>query len=272
MAAALRVVSVEKGHDPREFVLVVAGGAGPLHAGMIARELEIPLILIPRESSVFCAAGMLISDLRHDYVRTFTRDWGKIALDEVNQTLEAIEQEAQATLAQEGIPPERIRIEASLDIRYVGQFHEVEVSVPPRLTAADLKTAEESFHRVHDTLYGYSMPGAPLEMINLRLRASGLTDKPQFTPTPFVSADATPALKGTRQAVFAGEWSDTPVYDGMKFEHGFTVTGPALIEQVNTTILVPPGYRLVCDAYRNYVLHLAERRLEELLAELQKGK
>jgi N-methylhydantoinase A len=272
MAAALRVVSVEKGYDPREFALVVAGGAGPLHAGMIARELEIPLILVPRESSVFCAAGMLISDLQHDYVRTFTRDWGQISVDEINSTLATLEQEGRNNLAQEGIAAERMRIAASLDIRYVGQFHEVEVSAPARLTVEILREVEQQFHRSHDALYGYAMPGTPLEIINLRLQASGVTDKPSFEPVPFVGTDPSPARKGQRRAYFAGEWQETPVYDGLKCEHGFTMEGPALVEQPNTTILVPPSYRLVCDAYRNYVLHLAERKLDDLLAKLRQGR
>ena len=270
MAAALRVVSVEKGYDPREFVLVVAGGAGPLHAGMIALELEIPLILIPRASSVFCAAGMLISDLQHDYVRTFTCDWDAIALDEINQTLTKIAEEAQQTLATEGIPSDKIRINVALDVRYIGQFHEVEVTIPSRLSHAALEAAAVRFHDLHESLYGYAMPDAPLEMINLRIKALGLTDKPQFPQHPFVGEDSAAARKGQRQAFFSGQSYLVPVYDGMQFEHGFTVMGPALIDQSHTTVLVPPGYRLVCDAYRNYILHIRERKLEEVLEELKR--
>jgi N-methylhydantoinase A len=269
MAAALRVVSVEKGYDPREFVLVVAGGAGPLHAGMIARELEIPLILVPRESSVFCAAGMLISDLQHDYVRTFTREWQRPSPGEINHILAELAEEGKTNLRQEGVADERVRIEASFDVRYVGQFHEVEVSAPMQLTADDLTQVEQRFHQTHDALYGYALPGAPLELINLRLRAIGMTEKPHFESVPFVGSDPRAALKGRRPAFFAGEWHDTPVYDGLKCEHGFTISGPALVEQPNTTILVPPGYQLVCDAYRNYVMYVAERRLEELLESLK---
>ena len=112
------------------------------------------------------------------------------------------------------------------------------------------------------------MPEAPLEMINLRVRAVGLTEKPQFTRIIFVGEDPSVALKGERQAYFSGKPYNVPVYDGARFECGFIVTGPALIEQVNTTVLVPLGYRLVCDAYRNYAMHAAERRLDELLAKL----
>ncbi len=268
MAAALQGVSVERGYDPREFTLVVAGGAGPLHAGMIARELDIPLIVIPQESSVFCAAGMLISDLQHDYVRTFTQDWGDIVPDEINRSLREIEEHARATLASEGIPTEKIQIRATLDVRYVGQFHEVEVPLQPPLAASELEAAAVRFHHLHETLYGYAMPEAALEMINLRVRALGLTDKPRLTPRPLVDADPAVALKGRRQAYFSGTPYQVSVYAGDRFECGMALTGPALIEQSNTTVLVPPGYRLVCDAYRNYVMHPAERALDELLAAL----
>ncbi len=268
MAAALQGVSVERGYDPREFALVVAGGAGPLHAGMIARELDIPLILIPQESSVFCAAGMLISDLQHDYVQTFTREWDALVLDEINRTLREIEEHARATLASEGIPADKIQIRAAFDVRYIGQFHEVEVPVRSSLSESDLDATAVRFHNLHETLYGYAMPGAPLEMINLRVKALGLTDKPRLTPRPFVGKDPALAFKGKRRAYFSGTPHKVSVYNGDKFDCGMALTGPALIEQSNTTVLVPPGYRLVCDAYRNYVMYLAERQLDELLAEL----
>ena len=268
MAAALQGVSVERGYDPREFALVVAGGAGPLHAGMIARELDIPLILVPQESSVFCAAGMLISDLQHDYVQTFTREWDALALDEINRRLREIEEHARATLAAEGIPADKTQLRATFDVRYIGQFHEVEVPVRSSLSASDLDAAALRFHNLHETLYGYAMPGAPLEMINLRVKALGLTEKPRLTPGPFVGKDPTLAFKGKRQAYFSGTPHNVSVYTGDKFECGMALSGLALIEQANTTVLVPPGYRLVCDAYRNYVMHPAGRQLDELLAEV----
>ena len=265
MAAALRFVSVEKGHDPREFALVVAGGAGPLHAGMIALELDIPLILVPRESAVFCAAGMLISDLRHDYVRTFARDWKNIVLADVNDILDVMHREGERNLIAEGIPAPRIRIQASLDIRYVGQFNEVGVHAPAQLTDAELRELKTRFHRLHDELYGYSMPDAELEVINIRLSALGETDKPSMQATNFVATDPQAAFKGERKAYFSGSWRTTRVYDSNSCEHGFIIDGPALIESANGTILVPPGYTLVCDAYRNYVIHASAQSLDTLL-------
>ena len=268
MAAALQGVSVERGYDPREFALVVAGGAGPLHAGMIARELDMPLIMVPQESAVFCAAGMLLSDLQHDYVQTCTREWGAIVPDEINRSLREIEEQARATLASEGIPAEKIQIRASFDVRYVGQFHEVEVPVQPPLVASELEAAAARFHHLHEALYGYAMPRAALEMINLRVKALGLTEKPRLTPHPLGEADPAGALKGKRRAYFSGRPSEVSVYAGDRFDCGMALAGPALIEQANTTVLVPPGYRLVCDMYRNYVMHPAERPLDEILAGL----
>ncbi|HTW31254.1 MAG TPA: hydantoinase/oxoprolinase family protein, partial [Candidatus Sulfotelmatobacter sp.] len=255
MAAALRVVSVEKGYDPREFALVVAGGAGPLHAVQIARELEIPTVIVPRESSVFCAAGMLLSDLKHDYVRTFTCDFMKLKLAEISRAFEEIEKTARATLAGEGISDEKIRIQCSIDIRYIGQHNEVEVALPEvHFTTESLSALETSFHARHDALYGYSMPGAPLELINLRVRALGLTDKPRFETSPATGRDASDALKGYRDAYFDGGFVKTPVYEGLRLENGNELVGPVIIEQPNTTLVVPNGYRMICDPYSNYIL------------------
>lgn len=191
MAAALRVASVERGHDPREFALIVAGGAGPLHAGMLARELEVPLVVIPRQSSVFCAVGILLSDLQHDDVRTWTREWRHVE------------------------------------------------------------------------------PAAETETINVRLKARGLTDPPRFPAQPLGPEDPAAALKDERQVHLAGTTTRVPVYDGEAFAPGFAQTGPALIEQTHTTLLVPPGYRVACDAYRNYVMHAADRPLDALLSGLR---
>ena len=153
-------------------------------------------------------------------------------------------------------------------MRYVGQFHEVEVPLQTPLATSELEATAAHFHHLHETLYGYAMPGAALEMINLRVKALGFTEKPRLTPRPLGDADPTGALKGKRQAYFSGTPHQVSVYAGEQFDCGMALTGPALIEQSNTTVLVPPGYRLVCDAYRNYAMHLAERPLGELLTAL----
>ena len=270
MAAALGVVSVERGYDPREFVLVVAGGAGPIHAAAIARELDIPLILIPRESSVFCAAGMLISDLKHDYVRTHATDIDRIDTDEVNALFKDMAQTADATLKSEGVPAERIEIKYSADLRYIGQFNEVDVVLPEggELTHRSVVDLCAAFHSRHDNLYGYSMPDAGVELINLRITARGKTDKPAQEKHEKTGSGSDHALLGARAAWFDDEFVDTPVYDGLKLVHGNRIDGPAVVVQPTTTIIVPPDFALLCDEYNNYLMYPVTRDVTELVREL----
>jgi N-methylhydantoinase A len=270
MAAALTVVSVQRGHDPREFLLVVAGGAGPIHATAIARELEIPLILVPRESSVFCAAGMLISDLKHDYVRTYARELDKVDLGELEAGYRAMVADARSTLEAEGLPADRVTTTYSADLRYVGQFNEVEVVgfADGEVSQAALDEVVAAFHARHDALYGYSMPGAPVELINLRVSARGQTEKPQLARSPDGGADPAGALRGRREAYFDGEFATVPVYDGLKLVNGNVVSGPAIVDQPTTTIVVPDGFELACDDYDNYLLHPRGQSLEDLRARL----
>ena len=267
MAAALGVVSVERGYDPREFVLVVAGGAGPIHAAAIARELDIPLILIPRESSVFCAAGMLISDLKHDYVRTYATDIDQVDTGAVSALFRDMAATARATLTSESVPADRIDIKYSADLRYIGQFNEVEVALADgaQLTDKSVEDLSAAFHLKHDSLYGYSMPDAGVELINLRITARGKTEKPAQERHEKGAVDPDHALLGARDAWFAGDFVDTPVYEGLKLANGNRVSGPAIIVQPTTTIIVPPDFELLCDEYNNYLMYPADRNITELV-------
>jgi N-methylhydantoinase A len=272
MAAALGVVSVQRGYDPREFVLIVAGGAGPIHAGPIARELEIPLVLIPRESSVFCAAGMLISDLQHDYVRTYARDLDKVDAAEVTQQFGEMTATARATLAHEGVDAGKVKLTYGVDLRYVGQFNEVEVpfEFKGKVTPKVLADTVRRFHERHDGLYGYSMAGAPVELINLRVTARGVTPKPKFARTPKAKGPASKALLGSRPAWFDGKWVKTPVYDGLKLQNGHQVKGPAIVQQPTTTIIVPTDFDLKVDEYNNYLMYRKGENLAALIKRLGK--
>ncbi len=257
MAAALGVVSVQRGYDPREFVLVVAGGAGPIHAAAIAREMELPLILIPRESSVFCAAGMLISDLKHDYVRTYATDIDQVEIQDVNRLFQEMSETASETLKSEGVRDEEMEINYSADLRYVGQFNEVEVVVSGsgEITKGILEQMCQAFHDRHDSLYGYSMEGAAMELINLRVSGRGRTDKPKQESCAFDGEDASSARTGKRQAFFEGHFQSTPVYAGLKLQNGNQVAGPAIVVQPTTTIVIPPDFALLCDEYNNYLMY-----------------
>jgi len=276
MAAGLRVVSVARGYDPREFALICAGGAGPIHAGMIARELDIPMIIIPKGSSVFCAAGMLMSDLRHDYVRTYATSVSKVDFARVNELFKEMKEEAELTLAQEGIPTEKTVINYSVDLRYEGQFNEVEVGLPENsqregVTSFDISHALREFHKKHDKLYGYSLPGAPAELINLRVTGRGITEKPSYKQTNYRGTDPSAAYKRSRRAFFGNEFVDVPVYDGLKMGYGNLVKGPAIIEEPTTTIVVTEKHDLTCDKYDNYIMFRKGVSIQETIDKLRRG-
>lgn len=263
MASAIKEISVRKGYDPREFLLVCAGGAGPIHAAMIADELEIPKILIPKKSSIFCAAGMLLSDLKHDFVRTYHTLLSKEEIDasRFGSLIEELEKEGERVLKAEKIAPERRSYRYSLDLRYVGQYHELNVELD-RETIKGLKeeAIKGAFHRTHNRAYGYDLrdEGTDVELVNIRMTAVGLTEKPRFLKEDYRGSDPGAHAKGSRRIFIPAEkdFSEAPVYDGDSMGYGNHLRGPAIIEQVNTTIFVPPEYQVDCDPYGNYLLSL----------------
>ncbi|MFH1929386.1 MAG: hydantoinase/oxoprolinase family protein [Chloroflexota bacterium] len=264
MADATKVVSVEKGHDPRGFALVAAGGAGALHGSKIAQIVGIPRVIVPKTASVFCALGMLESDLKHDYVRTMWGPLDALDLTELNHIFNEMETEARDILEAEGIPPERITIERGMDLRYLGQHHEVPTVVPDGdLTAEILPDIAGRFHAAHERLFLYSEPESPLESINVRVTAIGTIPKTSLAPWPAGGPDAGAAIKETRQAYFvdAGGWVDTPIYDGSKLRAGNRIAGPAIIEEVTTTIVICPHDQAEIDQLGNVVIDVGSDKL-----------
>jgi N-methylhydantoinase A len=257
MASAIREISVQKGYDPREFPLLCAGGAGPIHGAAIAAELGIRRIVVPRDASIFCAAGMLRSDLKHDYVRSCAQVLSRGMNSRVKALLAEMERQARATLKAEGIGQAAQRLRYSMDLRYLGQYHEVNVDVSPKmLKDSDWDAIRELFHERHDALYGYSLreEGTAVELLNLRLGAIGLTRKPALERGPRRPASCAHALKG-RRSVYVGErFAKVPVYDGDRLVHGNRLAGPAIIESVNTTIVVPRGWSARYDGLGNCLL------------------
>jgi N-methylhydantoinase A len=267
MAAAVREVAVKQGQDPRDFPLVIAGGAGPNHACRIALELEIPLIVVPRESSIFCAAGMLMSDLKHSFVKTYATPLHEADPARFRALFEEMRRAGERMLAAEGFEPGRARLVHSLDLRYVNQYHEVEVEIPAAaVESCDFDAIARLFHPVHNRLFGYSLEdeGAPVELINMRLVHVGVTDKPRFSPMEPAGPDPAPAFKGLRRAWLPGQrdFAEIPVYDGFALACGNRIAGPAIIEQVNTTTFVTPEFRVLVDRYGSYTIYLPEREDE----------
>jgi len=267
MATGVREVSVKRGHDPREFPLIVAGGAGPVHACMIGLELEIPVMIIPKESSIFCAAGMLISDLKHNFVRTYSTRLEEMDKNKFKTLFRDMEDEANKLLKSERIPEDAIHHTYSLDLRYVKQYHEVNVEIARKdIEDGNIERIENKFHPEHNRLYGYSLEeqGTPIELINLRLLSVGKTVKPKFSQEEFVGTDPSKAFKKKRDVYLPLEetFAEAPVYDGHKMMCGNRVEGPAVIEQVNTTTFVTPEYNVLCDQYGSYTVYLKEKEKE----------
>jgi len=265
MANGVREVTIKRGHDPRDFPVVVAGGAGPLHACLICRELEIPFFLVPRESSIFCAAGMLATDLKHDYVRSLISRWDQLDPARLATLVDEMAAEGRSVLEGEGIPADRVRLEPALDLRYLKQYHEVtlparldEVTQSPRMAAL-----ADRFHAEHDRLYGYSLEaeGTPLELINVRLSAVGITDKPRSVAGERAGSDPSASRKGQRRAHVpeTGRFAEIPVYDGHMLKPGNRITGPALVEQVNTTLFISGDFDAVVDLHGAFVTYLRDR-------------
>ena len=262
MASAIREISIERGDDPRDFPLICAGGAGAIHAGMIARELGIREVLIPREASILCAAGMLRTDLRHDLVRSYATPFTADRLDQKRLAgiIAEMQQEGRGMLTAEGIAAEDHRLTYALDLRYVGQYHEVRVDgiSETALVGPDFDAIKEMFHRAHDRLYGYALQEGDtmVELVNVRLCVIGLTEKPAIATEPASPDDPTAALKGERPIYLQErqEFAEVPVYDGDLLRHGNRLDGPAIVESAVTTILVPEDFGLLMDEHGTAVL------------------
>jgi len=275
MVEGIRAVTISKGYDPRTCALVVAGGAGPIHACDIAGELDVPLILVPKQSSVFCAFGMLTSDLRHDLVRSAymiaTKESINLAL--VNSLFREMTERGNELLEREGIPIDKRRFAYSADLRYEAQMWELEVPIymtDSTFSLEQLTEVAKAFDEKHETLYGYSMHGTPLELTCLRVAVEGITEKPSFVDMPYMGEDASAAIKAKRDVYYEGKSITAPVYDGTQLGYGHKLSGIAIIEQPTTTILLPPEHELTCDRYANYLLHRKGTSLEEILSKLRR--
>jgi N-methylhydantoinase A len=266
MERALRVVSVERGHDPRAFALVAFGGAGPLHAAALADALDVPRVVVPRTAGVLSALGLLVSDVVYDYGRTKVRRLDEVAPDDLADTFDTLAEKGQERLADEGFPGERRAVERSVDLRYVGQSFDLSVPVPDALDAGDDSAAADSetevldalvdrFHERHRERYGHADPDEPVELVAVRLRASGLVEPPDLAP-PVEGGSADDAVRETREVGFAGGVHETRIYDRARLPAGASFDGPAVVEGDESTVLVHPGQAATVDDDGNVVLEV----------------
>jgi N-methylhydantoinase A len=248
MVNALHLISVQRGYDPRDFVLVGFGGAGPVHANAIAREAEMPTLVVPPSPGIFSATGLLTTDLKRDAAVTVMRRLDELEHTELDHVFAGLERAGAEELAREGVPPERMEFVRQLDVRYVGQSYELTVEAGHDLLAR--------FHDAHERTYGFAAPEEPVELVSVRLTTVGRIEKP---PARALEATGPAVPKGERRVYFSetDEFVDCPVYDRYTLARGSTFPGPAVVEELDSTTVVHPGFGVRVDDRGNLVI---ERR------------
>lgn len=261
MVNALKLVSLNRGHDTRDFTLLAFGGGGGMHAVALGQELQVKKVVVPNAASVFSAWGMMMSDLRRDYFLTQLIDLAAGAGDVIETVFAEAEDKARATFLAEGVNPGRVSFLRYGKFRYQNQEHTTEVPLDGPVTDADLRRIADDFHALYEKEYTYRLD-APVEMVGIHLAARAEVGKLEMVPAPLGAPDAAPALKGRRPVDYALEGThEADIYDGEKLMPGMAFTGPAIVEDPGMTVVAHPGNTVHMDAYRN--LHIGWRAPHE---------
>ena len=252
MADAMRLISIRRGYDPREFCIVAFGGAGPLHGAALADELSIPTVLVPPSPGITSALGCLLVDVRHDLSSMFLAQAESVDLEALEAEFDKLDAEGRERLAAEGVPGAQMSIQRFVDMRYVGQWRSLTVPVS---APVDIGDAVARFHTEHERAYNYRRDGSPVEIYRLSLRAVGVTPKPELKRHELNGDGASAA--GSRPVHFGGEGGavETPVYVRADLAAGARLQGPAIVDQLDSTTLVPPGWRAEVDEWLNIRMH-----------------
>jgi N-methylhydantoinase A len=263
MANAIRGVTIRKGHDPREFTLVAFGGAGPLHAAEVADSLDIPEVLVPPHPGITSAMGLLTTDLKYDQIRTEFMLNSELDLDQLNRDFDALEGSVRAQLHSDGVPGGKTRVARAADCRYVGQGYELRVPVPSgHLDRQRMARVWAEFHRLHAAEYGHSFKESPIELV--AIRTVGVGSMPKISPAADGAPPAGDSVLGVRDVHFrvGGELRtySTTYHDRVKLRAGVRLEGPAVIFQVDSTTVVPPGWSVRRDAGGSLLLSKKLRR------------
>jgi len=242
MVNALHLISVQRGYDPRDFLLVAFGGAGPVHANALARDAEMPTVLVPRSPGIFSATGLLATDLKRDAARTIMRRLEELDPAELEHAFAELERAGAEEMAAEGVAPDRIEFVRQLDLRYVGQSYELTVPAGDDLPAR--------FHAEHDRTYGFSAETEPVECVGVRLQTVGRIARP---PLRTLERGDAPPPKATRRVYFAeaGGYVDCAVHDRYALPAGARLAGPAVVEELDSTTVVHPSYTARVDDVGN---------------------
>ena len=256
MVNALRRISLQRGYDPRDFILVAFGGAGPVHANRLIEELEIPKLLIPMSPGTTSAMGLLVTDLKHDFSNTLIEKIENLNLDKVNTLFNEMEEKGKNELLKEGRGLSSIKYQRNVDMRYVGQSYELSIPFSEGNIKDALKDMLESFHKEHQKSYGFGAPEEPVEFVTLRLTAIGTINKPKMLKISSEKENVSIALRKIRKVYFAEEndFIDCPSYNRYKLAAGMLIKGPAIVEEMDSTTVIHPNYEGEVDDFGNILI------------------
>jgi N-methylhydantoinase A len=264
MGRGIRVVSIERGHDPRTLTLVPFGGAGPMHGSPVARDLAIPRLLVPPTPGILCALGLLVADLRHDLTQTRLAAHAAVPAGEAEAGFAPMLAEAARLLAEDRIPAERQRIEMRVDMRYIGQSYELPIPLAG-FSAAEWQALVPAFHAEHRRRFGHSDPAAPIEIVSFAVTAKGLIDTPELPrPAPGETVPPDTALAGSRRVYFeiegpgGGDWHDCRIWRRDALLAGNEIQGPAIVEEVSATTVLYPADRARIDAFGSLIVEVGQ--------------
>ncbi len=252
MANAVRLLSISRGHDPRDFALVAFGGAGALHGAAVAKELSIPVVIVPPNPGVTSAMGCLLVDIQHDFSDSFMADAASTRPEDLEAAFARIEKEALERLHHEGVSPDDTLLQRTVEMMYQGQWRSLAVSAPSRITSTD--DLVNGFHREHEREYNFRREEAPVSIFRVGVKATGIVQKASLPS--FEVTDHKPAPQGTREVWFSGKACKADVYDRAQMKAGARFTGPAIVEQVDSTVVVPPKASATIDQYMNILIRV----------------
>jgi N-methylhydantoinase A len=259
MADQIRLCTIKRGYDPRQFALVVLGGAGPVHGAPLADEMGMAEVIVPEAPGVLAAFGLLAAAIEHHHARTLQGRTETVDLDAVNRCLAELDGAGRARMTAEGVAAGDVRVACSADMRYVGQAYELAVPLAAPIVAARVPEILAAFHAVHERVYGYARPQQPIEFVNFRVVHTYPLPRPALRPPRPVGGTLGDARVGERPAWFAPDgFVATTIYDRARLPTGARIAGPAIVEQTDTTTVIPRGHVAVAEPSGNLRLTRSE--------------
>jgi len=260
MSGLLQSMTVKRGYDPREFAIVAMGGAGPIHAASIAKELSIPTVIVPPFPGVFSAWGMLMADLRHDFGQTYIKPMDDADVDSINAIYRELEVRVKELFERENIPEESILLSYAMDLRYCGQEHTLSVPAPPKLGNADKGALDKSFDELHLKVYGHNAPEEPKEIVSVNVMSFAKVKKPTLETITRGSETPVPEARLGQRKVYVGNgtYQEFSIFQRDKLLSGNTISGPTLIEEATATTVVETDQVCSVDQYGNLIITLSQ--------------